>query len=442
MSLGKLPTLKSLVSGTHPKRHQRHDLTLDMIGPPLGDFRHTMHVGRGGEVFGDTSFLSEHGGQAAESPSKGGFFARTLRHVRRSPLRGRGGSIKSETAATTYPPPPVSPIIKNAVSLPQLNEIANGGAERFTYKSAPINSTSENMYPYGLESGFCTIPRLSRQERTPEPSYALEDPEEAESEEDSEPDIEGCDSLQSFHLDFGPSLMSEVLGGIGFPATIAEEEEEEENGWSYSPSGNPCGAMTNGHFVQQHQDAHTERRAERDANHQAPWEHNSHTQDTGDIRLNGLGSHATPQPALTVDHDSFKRDTDSITKPTPSPRRQRGSWQNERPGLSRDQEHMGPANPDFKAEATPQAQPFPVSKVGMRAGEFSRVARVLDHHYGATPGEACKEEHEEEVVQLPPEEEETDTKAPAPKSSRVYLALRGGAFAYGEEEEDDDEVKL
>uniref|UniRef100_A0A8C1TR58 CDC42 effector protein (Rho GTPase binding) 1a n=2 Tax=Cyprinus carpio TaxID=7962 RepID=A0A8C1TR58_CYPCA len=35
--------------------------------PPLGDFRHTMHVGRGGDVFGDTSFLSNHGGGSSPS---------------------------------------------------------------------------------------------------------------------------------------------------------------------------------------------------------------------------------------------------------------------------------------------------------------------------------------------------------------------------------------
>ncbi|XP_066538885.1 cdc42 effector protein 5 [Hoplias malabaricus] len=32
-----------------------------MISAPLGDFRHTMHIGRGGDAFGDTSFLSNCG---------------------------------------------------------------------------------------------------------------------------------------------------------------------------------------------------------------------------------------------------------------------------------------------------------------------------------------------------------------------------------------------
>lgn len=47
-----------------------------MISAPLGDFRHTMHIGRGGDAFGDTSFLStlgpsppsaDHGGPAGPS---------------------------------------------------------------------------------------------------------------------------------------------------------------------------------------------------------------------------------------------------------------------------------------------------------------------------------------------------------------------------------------
>lgn len=38
-----------------------------MISAPLGDFRHTMHIGRGGDAFGDTSFLSNCGPSNTES---------------------------------------------------------------------------------------------------------------------------------------------------------------------------------------------------------------------------------------------------------------------------------------------------------------------------------------------------------------------------------------
>uniref|UniRef100_A0A3Q1G520 CDC42 effector protein (Rho GTPase binding) 5 n=1 Tax=Acanthochromis polyacanthus TaxID=80966 RepID=A0A3Q1G520_9TELE len=44
-----------------------------MISAPLGDFRHTMHIGRGGDAFGDTSFLSTLGpGSAGADPGSPG----------------------------------------------------------------------------------------------------------------------------------------------------------------------------------------------------------------------------------------------------------------------------------------------------------------------------------------------------------------------------------
>uniref|UniRef100_A0A673AVZ5 CRIB domain-containing protein n=1 Tax=Sphaeramia orbicularis TaxID=375764 RepID=A0A673AVZ5_9TELE len=38
---------------------------------PLGDFRHTMHIGRGGDAFGDTSFLSTLGPSSSSSSDLG-----------------------------------------------------------------------------------------------------------------------------------------------------------------------------------------------------------------------------------------------------------------------------------------------------------------------------------------------------------------------------------
>ncbi|MEQ2312308.1 hypothetical protein AMECASPLE_029611 [Ameca splendens] len=43
------------------KSSRTHRLDPTMISAPLGDFRHTMHIGRGGDAFGDTSFLSTAG---------------------------------------------------------------------------------------------------------------------------------------------------------------------------------------------------------------------------------------------------------------------------------------------------------------------------------------------------------------------------------------------
>ncbi|XP_071586408.1 cdc42 effector protein 1 [Heliangelus exortis] len=220
MSLGKLPML-SWVSGSHGKRRLKSELTPDMISPPLGDFRHTMHVGRGGDVFGDTSFLSNHGGN--DTTKANNFFARTLRHVRRTPLRSRG----SEGQAGASPAPPdISPIIKNAISLPQLNEVTyDGGSGRgltskFSFKSAS-NSFSKTHQAYGLESGFCTIPRVPRLEKSQESAF----PREAELKRS---DSVLSDSLLSFRLDLGPSLMSELLQVMNFSETNGSEVGEDD----------------------------------------------------------------------------------------------------------------------------------------------------------------------------------------------------------------------
>ncbi|NWW30094.1 BORG5 protein, partial [Panurus biarmicus] len=216
MSLGKLPVL-SWVSGSHGKRRLKSELTPDMISPPLGDFRHTMHVGRGGDVFGDTSFLSNHGGA---DPAKHNFFARTLRHVRRAPLKRRGSGGQAGASPT---PPAISPIIKNAISLPQLNEgMYDGGSggrgltSKFSFKSSS-NSFSKTHQVYGLESGFCTIPRVPRLEKAQESTHPGED------------DLDRSDSLLSFRLDLGPSLMSELLQVMSFSETNGNEVGEDSS---------------------------------------------------------------------------------------------------------------------------------------------------------------------------------------------------------------------
>lgn len=150
MSLGKLPGIKGLVSGSQGKRRFKSELSVDMISPPLGDFRHTMHVGRGGDVFGDTSFLSNYGRSrepGSPDPANGSktsrFLTRPFRHGRKSSVpRPRGGSRDLSS-----PPPDISPIIKNAISLPQLN-MDNGCLQRVMFPSS-VSSTEDSLCTYG-----------------------------------------------------------------------------------------------------------------------------------------------------------------------------------------------------------------------------------------------------------------------------------------------------
>ncbi|KAJ8363333.1 hypothetical protein SKAU_G00121640 [Synaphobranchus kaupii] len=241
MSLGKLPGIKSLVSTSQRRRRFKKDLSADMISPPMGDFRHTMHVGRGGDVFGDTSFLSNHGGTGngavgdpVESPSAktAGFFSRTLRHVRKTPTLQR--AVPPDVSP---PPPPISPIIKNAVSLPRLDADApNGRLQRVLFPSSP-NSPEDSTCTFGVESGFATLPRLSRNDGS---GTCRSEFRRSWVPDDIVLPLLHCDSMTSFTVDLGPSLMSEVFGMIDSPdggrdashiwgkEEKREEEEEEE----------------------------------------------------------------------------------------------------------------------------------------------------------------------------------------------------------------------
>nr|XP_012642627.1 cdc42 effector protein 1 [Microcebus murinus]XP_012642628.1 cdc42 effector protein 1 [Microcebus murinus] len=211
MSLGKLSPV-GWVSSSQGKRR----LTADMISPPLGDFRHTMHVGRGGDVFGDTSFLSNHGGSSRGTHrSPRGFLAKKLQQVRRVGMPSR----RMASPPTPSPAPPaISPIIKNAISLPQLNQAAYDSllVGKLSFDGSPASSV-DGRSAYGLDSGFCTISRLPRSEKPRDGDRDSSFP--------TEPELRRSDSLLSFRLDLdlGPSLLSELLGVMSLSEAAATE---------------------------------------------------------------------------------------------------------------------------------------------------------------------------------------------------------------------------
>ncbi|XP_036064883.1 cdc42 effector protein 1 [Onychomys torridus] len=231
MSLGKLSPV-GWVSSSHGKRR----LTADMISPPLGDFRHTMHVGRGGDVFGDTSFLSNHGGRSGNTHHRSprSFLARKLQQVRRVGVPPR--RMASPTAPSPAPPA-VSPIIKNAISLPQLNQATYDSlvVGKLSFDSSPACST-DGRSGYGLDSGFCTISRLPRVEKHNSRDRDRDRDHDGDRVRDRvqdreqnsfppEPELRRSDSLLSFRfdLDLGPSLLSELLGVMSLSETPAAE---------------------------------------------------------------------------------------------------------------------------------------------------------------------------------------------------------------------------
>ncbi|XP_014117640.1 PREDICTED: cdc42 effector protein 2 [Pseudopodoces humilis] len=150
-------------SGRKGKKEKLRDiLSSDMISPPLGDFRHTIHVGSGGEsdAFGDISFLQ-------------GKFHLLPRAAEPAPF--------SFPRAVEAAP---SPSLKNAVSLPAL-----GGARALTLPAAPAPPKP---------------PRLRPDEAPAAPACAA-----ANGEAEAVPSQAG--SLLSLHVDLGPSILEDVL---------------------------------------------------------------------------------------------------------------------------------------------------------------------------------------------------------------------------------------
>ncbi|NWS94681.1 BORG4 protein, partial [Mionectes macconnelli] len=225
-----MPILKQLVSNSaHSKRRSRADLTAEMISAPLGDFRHTMHVGRAGDAFGDTSFLTSKAGEpvpeAGEEPgaSKPSLLSRRFRSSKRSQSVTRGdrrdmlGSLRDSAL-----------FVKNAVSLPQLNE-----------KEV---DRSAGQLPKSLSSSPVKKPEEMSPEEQQRPNGAAAGPLSPSLDERDFGDItelpvvvakggvgmKHAESIMSFHIDLGPSMLGDVLSIMDKDQWEQDEDPEAE----------------------------------------------------------------------------------------------------------------------------------------------------------------------------------------------------------------------
>ncbi|XP_028821496.1 cdc42 effector protein 2-like [Denticeps clupeoides] len=209
------------------KEKLRDLLSSDMISPPLGDFRHTIHIGSGGgadDLFGDLSFLQ---GKFHLLPGQQGLQAL-------SQYGGGDGFQFSRTSSvsTHVPSSESSPLLKNAMSLPVI-----GGVQALTLPNTstsqpapPVIQSKPSSPPPPQQAPPPKPPRLHLEDRSlsssppppvlasPErptrliPSWPVEDsitPEEDGVQES--PYLSHAGSLLSLHLDLGPSILDEVL---------------------------------------------------------------------------------------------------------------------------------------------------------------------------------------------------------------------------------------
>ncbi|KAF7688921.1 cdc42 effector protein 2 [Silurus meridionalis] len=175
------------------KEKLRDLLSSDMISPPLGDFRHTIHIGSGAggdNVFGDLSFLQ---GKFHLLPGQ----------------QGQQGAVPWSCAAAAES----SPLLKNALSLPVI-----GGVQALTLpSSAPVASQALNPATapppkpprLHLESPHTSLPGSPKHFPDQKPCLVTE---EKGIEKDAEHSyLSHAGSLLSLHLDLGPSILEDVL---------------------------------------------------------------------------------------------------------------------------------------------------------------------------------------------------------------------------------------
>ncbi|XP_037333002.2 cdc42 effector protein 4-like [Pungitius pungitius] len=212
-----MPILKQLVSGSsHSKRRSRVDLTREMISAPLGDFRHTMHVGRSGDAFGDTSFLSTRSGEPPPESTfyprspRPGLLSRTFRSSKRSQSVNRVDQQATPAGSPTY--------VKNAMSLPFLNDDHRAdGIVAKSLSSSPLKQHGEAdggggggaaAAAHHLELEEMRFGELTELPESPLRHYGG--------------GMKHAESVMSFHVDLGPSMLGDILG-------VMEKEEEEDD---------------------------------------------------------------------------------------------------------------------------------------------------------------------------------------------------------------------
>ncbi|KAG9346526.1 hypothetical protein JZ751_006837, partial [Albula glossodonta] len=224
------------------KEKLRDILSSDMISPPLGDFRHTIHIGSSGgenDLFGDLSFLQ---GKFHLLPGRQG-------HSLSQRCSQYGEPFQFTRTASVCGHPPSSdssPLLKNAISLPVIGGVQALMLPASSPASDPAPDTSPDPAPdtspdpgpvqtealpqapppkpprlhlddkashlsrdLSAQSSGTPSPLTPPSSRaSPDARRCLQDPEEGPQEQSY---LSHAGSLLSLHLDLGPSILDDVL---------------------------------------------------------------------------------------------------------------------------------------------------------------------------------------------------------------------------------------
>uniref|UniRef100_A0AAY5K676 CRIB domain-containing protein n=1 Tax=Esox lucius TaxID=8010 RepID=A0AAY5K676_ESOLU len=205
--------LKSTNSKKGKKCRLRDILSPDMISPPLGDFRHTIHIGKGGErdAFGDMSFLQ---GKFELLPGKG----RGVPMPISLPSIGGCQALTLPLLSTNVFSMPVMDPLDCMVVFTNLHHNngfttnGNGNCNGFGSCNNDITLCSKK----GLyESNADWVDRDSGVDEGRICDFDFEFSKDKSESHDSISNITG--SLLSLELDLGPSILDDVLNIMGDP---------------------------------------------------------------------------------------------------------------------------------------------------------------------------------------------------------------------------------
>ncbi|XP_030425281.1 cdc42 effector protein 2 [Gopherus flavomarginatus] len=214
----KVPIYLKRGSRKGKKEKLRDILSSDMISPPLGDFRHTIHIGSGGEndMFGDISFLQ---GKFHLLPrTEGSLDSDRGSHCGVPFEFSRTATISGHEQPFSEAP---SPLLKNAISLPVI-----GGPQALMLPSTqappkpPRLHLDDKVQPAVQGKEAVSELTSSKDSRTSEPIshlcssnelFAIPQNGFVEEKNKDESFMSHAGSLLSLHVDLGPSILDDVL---------------------------------------------------------------------------------------------------------------------------------------------------------------------------------------------------------------------------------------
>nr|XP_020469500.1 cdc42 effector protein 4 [Monopterus albus]XP_020469501.1 cdc42 effector protein 4 [Monopterus albus]XP_020469502.1 cdc42 effector protein 4 [Monopterus albus] len=302
-----MPILKQLSNSNQSKRRSRIDLTAEMISAPLGDFRHTMHVGRGGDAFGDTSFLSSHSGEPpreleTKQSSKPGLLSRTFRSSKRSQ------SVARTDHSMMAPSGGSASFVKNAISLPYLNDEATRGGNQVTksVSSSPMKTLTE------IESKQINGAAAMATHDTEFDERNFGELTDLPQSMPKGGGMKHAESIMSFHVDLGPSMLGDIL-------SVMEKKGWEEDDLGYEEGKGSEGGASPSHiphiddYVEDQAPVRPPRKKDQEKALVGPYspELHHHNLDSSSVSSSGSATEEKPQYHR---HDA---DTDSAKYSSP-----------------------------------------------------------------------------------------------------------------------------